>query len=472
MSHYAEDVEVTSPLVETVLGPGRVTIRGKPAVREYWSAGLAKYPDLYFRLFRAYAGPRSVVLHYQSVQGAGRRRVPGVRRGRPDPPRPGPLRPGAGSGGRVTPERPALVVCDLAGTTVHDRGEVPAAFGDALREADVSFDPAEVTAWRGASKREVLARLLARADGGVEVDGARVHQIYGRFQRPARDASGRGWAAFAAGRSRRLRAAAGARDSRGGHDRVRPPGGREHPGRGGLGTAAGRLDLQRGRNSGAPGSVHDLPGHGALRHRGRAPARRRGGHSARPGCRVERGSALADRRAHRGARPAPCWRPGRTRTCSTRSPTSRSSGSRGESTRRRLDAERGRSPEGLQHDAVALRQLFSVASCSALASVSRAKRRRIARKPTGRLLAHAQRPAEVQVAFGMHVAAPHGDRQRGRHGAKGHAGTGDQRLQQQIARARQQPGAAGGGVQARLDQGAAGVDVTAHRRVVEAPRRP
>lgn len=82
----------------------------------------------------------------------------------------------------MTPDRPALVVCDLAGTTVHDRGEVPAAFGDALREADLSFDPAEVTAWRGASKREVLARLVARADGGVEVDGARVHQIYGRFR--------------------------------------------------------------------------------------------------------------------------------------------------------------------------------------------------------------------------------------------------------------------------------------------------
>jgi hypothetical protein len=68
LSHYAEDVEVTSPLAETVLGPGRVTIRGKSAVRDYWSAGLAKYPDLYFHLFRAYAGPQSIVLHYQSVQ--------------------------------------------------------------------------------------------------------------------------------------------------------------------------------------------------------------------------------------------------------------------------------------------------------------------------------------------------------------------------------------------------------------------
>lgn len=69
LRHYAEDVEVTSPLVETVLGPGRVTVRGKDTLREYWGAALAKYPELHFRLFRAYAGPRSLVLHYQSVQG-------------------------------------------------------------------------------------------------------------------------------------------------------------------------------------------------------------------------------------------------------------------------------------------------------------------------------------------------------------------------------------------------------------------
>jgi hypothetical protein len=69
LRHYADDVEVTSPLVETVLGPGRVTVRGKDSLREYWGGALAKYPELHFRLFRAYAGPRSLVLHYQSVQG-------------------------------------------------------------------------------------------------------------------------------------------------------------------------------------------------------------------------------------------------------------------------------------------------------------------------------------------------------------------------------------------------------------------
>jgi hypothetical protein len=68
LSHYADDVEVVSPLVETMLGPGRVSVRGKARLREYWETALARYPDLHFRLYRAYAGPRSVVLHYQSVQ--------------------------------------------------------------------------------------------------------------------------------------------------------------------------------------------------------------------------------------------------------------------------------------------------------------------------------------------------------------------------------------------------------------------
>lgn len=68
LNHYADDVEVVSPLVETVLGPGRVSVRGKAQLREYWGTALAKYPDLHFRLYRAYAGARSLVLHYESVQ--------------------------------------------------------------------------------------------------------------------------------------------------------------------------------------------------------------------------------------------------------------------------------------------------------------------------------------------------------------------------------------------------------------------
>jgi hypothetical protein len=69
LGHYAEDVEVTSPFVETVLGPGRKTVIGKPALRAYWGPILARYPDLHFVLHRAYAGVDSLVLHYESIQG-------------------------------------------------------------------------------------------------------------------------------------------------------------------------------------------------------------------------------------------------------------------------------------------------------------------------------------------------------------------------------------------------------------------
>ncbi|MBA3894974.1 MAG: nuclear transport factor 2 family protein [Gemmatimonadales bacterium] len=69
LSHYSEDVEVTSPLMETVLGPGQVSVRGKQALRAYWGSVFDRYPDLRFVLFRAYAGFNSLVLHYQSVQG-------------------------------------------------------------------------------------------------------------------------------------------------------------------------------------------------------------------------------------------------------------------------------------------------------------------------------------------------------------------------------------------------------------------
>src|SRR3954454_13995018 len=69
LDHYSEDVEITSPLAESFLGPGRVTARGKAAARGYWGPALARYPDLHFVLFCACAVARSVVLHYQSLQG-------------------------------------------------------------------------------------------------------------------------------------------------------------------------------------------------------------------------------------------------------------------------------------------------------------------------------------------------------------------------------------------------------------------
>jgi phosphonatase-like hydrolase len=55
---------------------------------------------------------------------------------------------------------PALVIFDMAGTTVEDRGQVPAAFQDALRAAGMSVTAEDVNRVRGVSKREALRQLL------------------------------------------------------------------------------------------------------------------------------------------------------------------------------------------------------------------------------------------------------------------------------------------------------------------------
>ncbi len=69
VSHYAEDVEFCSPLVEKLLGEPAGVVRGKAALREYFARGLASYPDLHFELIAVLDGVTSTVIHYRSVRG-------------------------------------------------------------------------------------------------------------------------------------------------------------------------------------------------------------------------------------------------------------------------------------------------------------------------------------------------------------------------------------------------------------------
>lgn len=64
--------------------------------------------------------------------------------------------------GRGMAERIALVVFDLAGTTIEDGGQVPEAFAAALAAHGLHADEDEVRAVRGASKREAIRALIAR----------------------------------------------------------------------------------------------------------------------------------------------------------------------------------------------------------------------------------------------------------------------------------------------------------------------
>lgn len=53
-----------------------------------------------------------------------------------------------------------LVIFDLAGTTVEDHGEVPAAFADALASHGISVSPPQLRSVRGASKRQAILHFI------------------------------------------------------------------------------------------------------------------------------------------------------------------------------------------------------------------------------------------------------------------------------------------------------------------------
>jgi phosphonatase-like hydrolase len=75
-------------------------------------------------------------------------------------------------------DRPRLVIFDMAGTTVEDRGEVPAAFQAALAEHGLSVSPEQINAIRGASKRQALLHLLPEGPDRQ----ARAERAYASFK--------------------------------------------------------------------------------------------------------------------------------------------------------------------------------------------------------------------------------------------------------------------------------------------------
>jgi ketosteroid isomerase-like protein len=66
-SHYIEDFEMRSPLIAERGFSPTGALKGKAAIRPYWTAGLAATPPIRFELLGAYAGVNTVVIHYRSV---------------------------------------------------------------------------------------------------------------------------------------------------------------------------------------------------------------------------------------------------------------------------------------------------------------------------------------------------------------------------------------------------------------------
>lgn len=69
LSHYAEGVEFSSPLIADIAGVAGGVLIGKPALRAYWSKGLERIPDLCFELVDVLAGIDHIILYYRGHRG-------------------------------------------------------------------------------------------------------------------------------------------------------------------------------------------------------------------------------------------------------------------------------------------------------------------------------------------------------------------------------------------------------------------
>jgi hypothetical protein len=68
LKHFTEDVVFTSPVAIRVLG-GDGVVRGKEALRKYWSEGIRLIPDLHFEVLALYVGISTLVINYRNQAG-------------------------------------------------------------------------------------------------------------------------------------------------------------------------------------------------------------------------------------------------------------------------------------------------------------------------------------------------------------------------------------------------------------------
>lgn len=69
LSHFADDVTFTSPIAARIVAGSEGIIRGKAALRSYWSEGIRLIPDLQFELVGTYLGIDTLVINYRNQNG-------------------------------------------------------------------------------------------------------------------------------------------------------------------------------------------------------------------------------------------------------------------------------------------------------------------------------------------------------------------------------------------------------------------
>lgn len=66
LRHFHDDVVFTSPVAARVLPETGGVLRGKDALRRYWTEGLRQIPDLRFAVEAVYAGVSALVITYRN----------------------------------------------------------------------------------------------------------------------------------------------------------------------------------------------------------------------------------------------------------------------------------------------------------------------------------------------------------------------------------------------------------------------
>lgn len=64
LSHYADNVVFHSPRIALVLGGGAASVRGKAALRDYWTKALERSSTLYFELDTVLTSSDAITLLY------------------------------------------------------------------------------------------------------------------------------------------------------------------------------------------------------------------------------------------------------------------------------------------------------------------------------------------------------------------------------------------------------------------------
>ncbi len=69
LSHYSDDIELTSPMVVRDMRKPIGSIKGKDNVRNFYAKGFELYPDLQYSLTKVFAGVDSILFCYTGIHG-------------------------------------------------------------------------------------------------------------------------------------------------------------------------------------------------------------------------------------------------------------------------------------------------------------------------------------------------------------------------------------------------------------------